>query len=83
MIQIQLSPYMEIETERRLEELRKEAIQTRLAQKAQNEETQQKNRSAHLLARIGKGIVAIGCSLEERYGEQPDDCHNTQQLEYQ
>ncbi len=78
MIQIQMSPYMEIETERRLEEFRKEAIQSRLAAKAEKEVTQRKNRGIHFLARIGRGIAAIGSSLEERYGEKPEECSCTQ-----
>ncbi len=81
MIQISMSSYMDIEVERRLDEIRDQVAQSQLAHQTNIDETK-KDRPEHILARIGKRLATIGSNMEARYGKRPSECCDPQRYEY-
>lgn len=55
----------------RLEELRREAQQHRLAQEARNARPSRANRLSRFLVVFGNTLVELGASLEKRHSSSP------------
>jgi hypothetical protein len=72
MNQLGINPFMDMEYERRHEELIKQAAQYHLVENALKADSLKMRGTSKFLALVGKELASLGSSLEKRYSGQPE-----------
>jgi hypothetical protein len=72
MYQLGFNPFIHLEYERRLKELMRMADQNRLLAEVRKAGAPNVRSTSKILARVGKELIRMGASLEERYGNQTE-----------